>query len=314
MKRYLALALLVILSSCHKDDPEPDPAPAPVPPGNITVLKDTSTGKEYWTGLLHENEDTKKFGKVYMKLNEDACDNLPDEFDLRDPSINSVPPIRDQGSCGSCWAFSQTASLESALMLQGKSLNLSEQEIVSCDKENYGCGGGMLNGFKYQIDHGQGLESDFPYKAQDVRCKAIPVAAKGASFAYIGSPNNGPTEKELKCALFKYKTIPWITLKAFMNASSDEHTPFTNCSGGQTDHAVGTVGWYTKGGKTYFKLRNSWGTDWGAAGYSSLRLGCNNWGSEEVAFIQLPAPPPPPTPTPGPGPSPTPVPDRKSVV
>lgn len=313
MRFKLAVLAVILLSACHKKDPDPEPQPVvpaePTKPDTdqpaYTVIQSDPSGLKYHTGLIHKKDEIRDQSNAFITL--DDCDNLPDEFDLR--PLGLVSDIRDQGSCGSCWAFSMTNSLESALLGQGQKLNLSEQELVSCDTAQWGCNGGLLNDFKYQINHGQGIETDFPYTARDSRCKAISPAAKGISFAYIGAANRAPTEKELKCALYKFKTVPWITVSAsnaWGSPPASEHTAYSRCGRGQTNHAVGVVGWWKdRDNKTQFIMKNSWGTGWGDKGYMSLPLGCDNFG-EEVAFIQV-ARAPDPTPTP-PGPTPTPNP------
>lgn len=305
----LLLFISLLSVACHKDkDERTDP---PTQESTIDsaagypVIK-TAAGLQYHTGLLHAPDENKGFGDSHMLFTD--CGPLPDEFDLR--KLGLVPPVRDQGNCGSCWSFSKTGSLESALLGIGKSIDLSEQEMVSCDRDQYGCNGGLLSSFSYQIDKGQGVESDFPYTARNGTCKNIPKAAKGVSFQYVGTADRGPNEQELKCALYKFKTIPWITVgatSAWGSPPSSERTPYTRCGMSQTNHAVGVVGWWKDpSGKTQFIMKNSWGDGWGDKGYMSLPIGCNNFG-EEVAFVEVEKPIPP-TPTPGPGPSPTPSP------
>ncbi len=256
-------------------------------------------GKEFHTGLRHKKKALEGLGETHLTLAE--CDNLPEEFDLR--TLGTVPVVKNQGSCGSCWSFSKTGSLESATLASGgKMLDLSEQELVACDKTQWGCDGGLLTDFKYQIDHGQGLEKDMPYTSgstgRNGTCKTLPVAAKGMSFAYVGAANRAPTEKELKCALYKSHTIPWITVSAsnaWGSPPASEKTVYSRCGRGQTNHAVGVVGWFKgSNGKTAFIMKNSWGTSWGDKGYMSLPLGCDNFG-EEVAYVitqNLPCKPP----------------------
>ncbi len=250
-------------------------------------------GKLKGTGLLHKPTDQEQLGVQFSTLSD--CDNLPAEFDLRDYGV--VPPTKDQGQCGSCWAFSMTGSLESAHAASGEMLNLAEQQLVSCDNANFGCGGGNLNGFDYQISKGQALETAFPYTANNARCKSgLAVAAKGTSFANVGASGRRATEKEVMCALYKSRTIPWITVSAgggnWSNPPASDDGVFTSCGSGQTNHAVGLIGWKTVNGKVYMKMRNSWGADWGNSagkpgaqkGFALMPLGCNNLG-EEVAYI-----------------------------
>ncbi len=243
-------------------------------------------GTEYHTGLRPATvEQIAK--RVYRNFECDAA-KLPETFDLR--TLGTVSDVRDQGGCGSCWSFSMTGSLESAMRVAGKGMfDLSEQELVSCDRSNGGCGGGNLNGFSYQTDHGQGLEKDYPYTARDGRCKSVTTAAKGTGFEYIGGPDRSPTENELKCGLYMSHTVPWIVVSAsgsWSRPPKDEKTAYTHCGRGQTNHAVGVVGWWKDSkGKTQFIMKNSWGTSWGAGGYMSLPLGCDSFG-DEVAFIK----------------------------
>lgn len=246
--------------------------------------------KVYHTGLLHKPKHLKGLGETHVKLAD--CENLPEEFDLR--KLGTVTDIKDQGSCGSCWSFSKTASLESAILANGgKSMDLSEKELLTCDKNNYGCDGGLLNQKEYQVVHGQGLESDFPYTPSDGRCKIIPVASKATEFVMVGSSNRSPNLKEVKCALYKSHTVPWITVAAEGNwgqAPSTEDVMFRSCSRGQTNHAIGIVGWKKINGKEGLIIRNSWGMGWGAKGYAVMPLGCDNLG-EEVAYIMTDAMP-----------------------
>jgi hypothetical protein len=250
-------------------------------------------------GLRHEPEAVRAFGKTHVVL--DDCAGLPDDFDLRDLGV--VPPVKNQGSCGSCWAFSKTASLESAYAAgSGTVLDLAEQELVSCDRSNYGCDGGLLNDQEYQVTKGEALEKDFPYTARDSSCKSgLKAAVKGTSFVQVGQSGRTATTKEVQCALFKSHTIPWITVSAgggnWNSPPASDDGVFTSCRSGQTNHAVGVVGWKTIGGKVYFRMRNSWG-DWGSTGgrpggekgYALLPLGCNSFG-DEVAYVMTDAMP-----------------------
>lgn len=263
-----------------------------------------TNGRLKGTGLLHNPAREDGLGVQHSILAD--CDELPAEFDLRDFGV--VPPVRDQGSCGSCWAFSMTGSLESAHAAGGGGLlNLSEQQLVSCDRENYGCGGGNLNDFDFQISKGQTLESAFPYTARNTSCRSgLMPAAKGTSFAYVGASNRRANEKEVMCALFKSHTIPWITVSAgggnWSSPPSSDDGVFSRCGNGGTNHAVGLIGWKTINGKVYMKMKNSWGKNWGNTagkpgaekGYALMPLGCDSLG-EEVAYIMtdsMPCKPP----------------------
>lgn len=245
------------------------------------IVITSSDGKELHTGLVHRLDEG--LGVTHVTIAD--CTGLPADFDLADVGV--VLPIRNQGSCGSCWAFSKTASLESSIMANGGGqVDLAEQELVSCDHNNGGCNGGSLNQSEYQVSHGQGLDADFPYQARNVRCKSIPVKAKGTEYVNVGQSGRRATTQEVQCALFKSHTIPWITASANNRWSSfpNSETPITRCGSGQTNHAIGVTGWKTISGKVYFRVRNSWGDSWGYKGTALMPLGCDNLG-EEVAYI-----------------------------
>ena len=261
----------------------------------VQVIK--AQGHTYYTGLKQKPKALRGLGETHVVLND--CDNLPDEFDLRDVGV--VPEIKNQGQCGSCWAFSQTQSLESATAaVGGKLQNLSEQELVSCDTAQEGCNGGLLNGFSYQINHGQSLLSDYPYTAQDDSCNSsVKVAEKGTSFVNVGTDDQKATEQQVMCAIYKSHTIPWIVVAAsdaWGSPPTGDNDVYTSCQQGQPNHAVGVIGWKKIDGKIYFKMRNSWGNDWGGTagrpgaekGYMYMTLGCDDLG-DEVAYIQTQA-------------------------
>ena len=100
---------------------------------------------------------------------------LPASFDWRD--LGGCTPVRDQGSCGSCWAFGTVGPLECNILIHdGLSVNLSEQWLVSCNREGYGCGGGWWAHEYHEATTdscggtGAVLEADFPYVAWDAPC------------------------------------------------------------------------------------------------------------------------------------------------
>lgn len=259
----------------------------------------TATVVYYHTGLVHSAAKSK--AKAVDFTGDPDCAALPDHFDLlTDVTPSPVSPIRDQGQCGSCWAHSKTGALESFFRVSKKGdYDLSEQELVSNDGSNWGCNGGLLNpGEEYQSRVGQGLEQDFPYRAADVARKTIPEVGQGPDFELVGG-SGATKEMGMKCAIFKYHTVPWITVGAdndWGSPSSTDGTVWTQCSSNQTNHAIGYTGWKTVNGKTYFHIKNSWGTSWGQKGYAWMALGCDGLG-EEVAFMPAsPAPPVPPVP------------------
>lgn len=290
MKRFLILAALAASPALGYDIIKGPPSL-------------TGESVEYHTGLV-KSKELLEAKKVDLSADPD-CANLPDHFDLlTDVTPSPVSDVRNQGSCGSCWSFSETGAFESFLRTMGLGdYDLSEQELVSNDSRNYGCNGGNLS--SYQSSHGQGKESDFPYTARDSSRKEIPPVGKAPEWEVL-SGSGKAIEKSVMCGLYKYHTVPWITVGAdgdWGSPPSSEGAVWSRCSNNGTNHAIGVTGWKTVDGKVYFHAKNSWGKSWGQNGYAWIPLGCDGFG-EEVAF--MPASPKPPTPPPPPPPPPAP--------
>lgn len=272
----------------------------------IEAVKDSKglvqePAKEYHTGLLHGH---KEFADApVMQLTQEDCAGMPDAYDLASEVPNPVPETRDQGQCGSCGMFSKSGAFESWLITNGKAqpgVNLSEQEMVSCDDQNWGCGGSLLNegDNHYQRAHGQGLESDFPYTSGSTgrtgSCKNIPVAYKAeANYELVKAVNGMSKDKAAACALWKYKDIPWTTVGADGDWDGrDGEKLHTRCSNSGTNHAIGHTKYRKAADGVYeFWIRNSWGKGWGVNGGMWIRLGCDGYGDEIAHLVpSLPKP------------------------
>ncbi len=301
MEKFISLLLVLVFSS---------PAFADtviwgVKPG--FKAGDPAGVAEYHTGLLKPPPSFREEEKRTFDFSGDAtCDNLPETWEL---PADAVPPVKDQKQCGSCWAFSKTGAHESYISVTtGKYVDLAEQELVSDDRQNYGCDGGLLQSREYQFSTGQGKESDFPYTASDASARTITMVGKIPLPAFEVAAGSGAVkERNIKCALYKYHTVPWVTVGADNDWGSPptaDGAVWTRCSNNGTNHAIGATGWKTVNGKVYFHAKNSWGTGWGQKGYAWIPLGCDGFG-QEVAFVPAT---PTPGPGPGPGPGPTPAP------
>lgn len=167
----------------------------------------------------------------------------------------AVAPIKDQGQCGSCWAFSAVGALEGASALFGSGLqSFSEQQLVDCSapQGNAGCNGGWMdNAFKYVIANGISTEDQYPYRGRTQSCKAKSGSFKISSFVDIEKDN----VDQLAAAVSKQPVSIAVDANNFQFYSSGV---FSNC-GTQLDHGVTLVG-YTSDA---WLVRNSWGTGWG---------------------------------------------------
>ena len=240
-----------------------------------------ATPTRHATGLVVPTDAQYGVPFLSMTNNNMTGDDLPAKYDLRE--LGLMTPVRNQGSCGSCWAFAGVAAMESALLKNGKgAMDLAEQEIVSCDGSGQGCSGGWQP-FDYMVKKGIGAEASFPYAARDMSCKTTAKVAKAIKWGNIGTAGKRATEAEVKKAVIDFGAL-WITVGANSNWDGANGT-VTRCSNTQTNHAVTVAGYETDAkGKTNFIIKNSWGKTWNGDGYVKTPLGCNNLG-ETVSFV-----------------------------
>ncbi|KAL2458987.1 Cysteine proteinase RD21a [Forsythia ovata] len=264
------------------------------------------TNKEYRNMYLGRKHDPKRrFPKVKSdRYDPKVDDSLPDSIDWR--KKGAVNPIKDQGSCGSCWAFSTIASVEGINQIKnGELLSLSEQELVDCDRSyNEGCNGGLMDyAFEFIIKNGGiDTEEDYPYTGYDGKCDQYRKNAKVVSID--GYEDVTPyNEKALKKAVANQP----VTI-AMDGSDADfqfyESGIFTGKCGTDLDHGVNAVGYGSENGLDYWIIRNSWGESWGEKGYIRIQRNV----ADKGGLCGLAVEPSYPTKTgqnpPNPGPSP----------
>ena len=215
--------------------------------------------------------------------------NLPDEFDWRNPNKNYVgrectTPIRNQGGCGSCWAFGTVAPLESAILIEeGVVTDLAEQWLLSCNTEGYSCARGGWWAHSWHAGTagkcggtGAVLEKDCPYTARDDSCGGpYPHIFLIKDWDYIKNSRSIPDVDSIKQAIYDYGPI---SAAVYVDSSFQSYGSgvFEGPSYGSVNHAVVLVGWNDDPG--YWVLRNSWGTGWGEDGYMKIAYGANDIG------------------------------------
>ena len=202
---------------------------------------------------------------------------LPSHFDWRE--LGGCTPVKNQGGCGSCWAFGTMAPLECNILIKDhKEVDLSEQWLVSCNRNGWGCNGGWWahDYFQWKMDQSNGtgavLEKDFPYKASDLPCNGPfqhPYLID--SWHFIGfSQGVAPTDS-IKQAIMTYGPISVAcavtqAFGAYDGGVFNEDDPHA-----QINHAVALVGWDDSQGENgVWFLRNSWGPGWGEDGYMRI--------------------------------------------
>ncbi|XP_044969229.1 senescence-specific cysteine protease SAG39-like [Hordeum vulgare subsp. vulgare] len=203
-------------------------------------------------------------GFRYENLSFDA---LPTTMDWR--AKGAVTPIKDQGQCGCCWAFSAVAATEGIVKLKtGKLISLSEQELVDCDVhgEDQGCEGGLMDdAFKFIIKNGGlTMESSYPYTAADGKCKAgSNSAATISGFEDVPANNEGALMKAVA-----NQPVSVAVDGGDMTFQFYSGGVMTGSCGTDLDHGIAAIGYgKTSDGTSYWLLKNSWGTTWGEDGY-----------------------------------------------
>ena len=195
----------------------------------------------------------------------------PATFDWRDYGM--VTSVKNQGSCGSCWAFGMLGSYEGILAIDGQGLqNLSEEFLVRCNTHGYGCNGGwwcyddMYNGIP--------LESCYPYTATDGPCShSCTLYFPVDDWYLVGGSSSVPPIGDIKQAIYDHGPI---SVAVYVNSAFQYYTGgvFNSCQSYSPNHAVVLVGW----GTDHWIMKNSWGTGWGESGYMRIAFGCSNIG------------------------------------
>lgn len=216
----------------------------------------------------------------------------------------AVGKVRDQGQCGSCWAFSTVEQISSDVFLQGGKLQvLSPQQLVDCERSggDDGCNGGdPVNAYPYIVQAG-GLESeaDYPYKTKNQKCKfdATKAAATITGFEHVIPPCLGAGNSCEQQLLGLANATDYVRNHGPVSICVDAGPWQTYDSGilskgcsyafNDLDHCVQLTGYGVEKGVAYWKVRNSWNTDWGLDGYIHVQIKGNVCGILDEMTVSL---------------------------
>ena len=210
-------------------------------------------------------------------------EDLPDAVNWVE--AGAVTPVKNQGMCGSCWAFSTTGAMEGRYQIKSGDLqSFSEQQFVDCSsgEGNQGCNGGLMDlAFQYAEKNSIDTESQYPYKGRDGTCAAVEGVAKVNSFtdvtpkspsALMAAVAEGPVSIAIDAGGLAMQFYFGGIIKHFCGTS--------------LDHGVLLVGYGSSKGEDYWLVKNSWGAGWGEKGFFRIYRDAKE-GQAGVCGLQL---------------------------
>jgi C1A family cysteine protease len=233
--------------------------------------------------------------------------DLPRRFDWTDNDKNAVTEVKDQGDCGSCWAFATTAALESNFLLPGHSaqkVNASEKSVLDC-VPTYSCDGGWWDEpFNLMWYRGIADETDYPYPAHPMKepCKMdldpnIKPMYRIINWDYVEADPATliPTNDAMKKALMEHGpiVIAFNATSNFVKWDPNVAPVFKENDPGDINHAMLLVGWDDDKEGGAWHIKNSWRDDWGDKGFAWVGYGTNKVGYAAAWVDTTHASPPP---------------------
>lgn len=195
-----------------------------------------------------------------------------------------LPPVKQQGDCGSCWTFGAIVPLEYQVNLRSGDdiVAFSEQQLLDCVYETKngkgnGCNGGYQEDvYKWMSAHGShlGSQKDYPYKGKDMKCAYEKLSNAFAAWKVAKSVVKYPGDQKMAVAMSKAE-IGVLTVAVHVNDAFSGYGKGvfsdSECTAGDDNHAVAATGYGIRDGVPYFRIRNSWGPEWGEGGYINIK-------------------------------------------
>ena len=197
---------------------------------------------------------------------------LPAIYDLK--KLGFMTSVKNQGDCGSCWAFATAGMFESVIKKTfAVTENLSEQQLISCNSSGYSCDGGWFVPEIY--NDGAVKETSFPYKEACVSCKTGCKKYYHSTGCKFLKADGIPSVTALKNALYKYGAV---AASVYVDDRFQYYKTgvFNGKAKGEVNHAIIITGWDDE--KQAWRIKNSWGKDWGESGYMWIAYNCQKIG------------------------------------
>jgi len=257
---------------------------------SMRIINEHNAKGKSWTMGVNEfsdwtNEEYKQLLGYKQHLKSKDTQNALNDWPVNCPTVTKresfdwkakgyVTPVKNQGKCGSCWAFSAVGSLEGAYFKKSAEkelLTFSEQQIVACDHTSHGCNGGLMeNGFFHWMRSAPILASDYPYNiAEATVCKEQEIATSIPELTWGYRVDIG-----WQCL---YDSMRHGTVSVAIRAENDDFRHYSkgiidgDGCGTDLDHGVLAVGYNAD--EDYWTIKNSWGPAWGESGYVRIRRG-----------------------------------------
>jgi len=198
----------------------------------------------------------------------------------------ATTPVKNQGACGSCWAFSTTGGIEGAYAVKNGTIkSFSEQQLVDCSKANHGCHGGMMMGaFDYVREKGILEESQYTYTAREGFCQYDYKVTDKDSLQHVTGYTMVPSGNQNQLAAAIQKQPVSVAIMATRGVQMYTGGIFNDWScGGGINHGVLAVGY----ADNYFKVKNSWGPTWGESGFIRFARRASGQGICSITMIAV---------------------------
>jgi C1A family cysteine protease len=205
----------------------------------------------------------------------------------------AVTPVKNQGSCGSCWSFSATGAMEGSYCIKtgtdcSKWTGFSEQELVDCDTGggDMGCKGGLMDNAFTWVESNNGLcsESAYPYTSGTTEQRGTCTKSSCTNVASSDVKSYTDVQKNSDDALMSALNLQPVSVAIQANQPAFQlyqSGVLTGSCGTNLDHGVLAVGYGTwTDGTDYYQVKNSWGASWGMNGYILIERGADQYGGE----------------------------------